>query len=281
MLTITHASNFLLMLLVPLVLGGVIARRLGIGWGVFLAGGGTFVASQVVHIPLNLGVSRALSAGILPHPPESTTWWLLPVALGLSAGLCEEVARYLCLRLVLKRARTWAHGLMYGAGHGGTESIILGALVAWGFVQMVLLKGADLQAFGIPTDQIPSVQGQLETYWSYPWYVPLVGALERVLTIAVHLGLAMAVLQAVVRRRLRWLWAAVLGHALLDAGAVFLSRHGMAAPEVWIAVCALASIGVLFWLRPTAVVQDEAPPITPIEVRRVPLEDVAERMEPR
>ena len=70
---------------------------------------------------------------------SSRTAALLPIALGLSARVCEEVARYLMLRRVATGARDWQTGLMYGAGHGGVESMILGGLVLVGAVNSVML----------------------------------------------------------------------------------------------------------------------------------------------
>ena len=57
-----------------------------------------FVLSQVVHIPLNLGAAQLFSTGLLPAPAPAVKAWLLPLALGLSAGICEEPARWLLFR---------------------------------------------------------------------------------------------------------------------------------------------------------------------------------------
>ena len=98
-------SSFLiqlpLMIVFPIVLGWWIRRRYGVGWGIFWAGALTFVASQVVHLPLNL---RARAAG----RRDAASLWPLPLmalVAGLSAGVCEEGARWITLRFFLKRAR--------------------------------------------------------------------------------------------------------------------------------------------------------------------------------
>ncbi|MEJ5200433.1 MAG: YhfC family glutamic-type intramembrane protease, partial [Anaerolineae bacterium] len=125
-----------LMILFPLLLGGWIRRRYGMGWGLFAAGALTFVASQVVHLPLNyalglLGGGRGVALWPLP---------LMAVVAGLSAGVCEEGARWVALRFFLKRTRGWRSALQFGAGHGGGEAIIFGLLVLANFVTMLVLR---------------------------------------------------------------------------------------------------------------------------------------------
>lgn len=42
---------------------------------------------------------------------------------GLSAGLFEEVGRYLGFRFLLNKKLSWKNGVAYGLGHGGIEAI--------------------------------------------------------------------------------------------------------------------------------------------------------------
>ncbi|MFO7537372.1 MAG: YhfC family glutamic-type intramembrane protease, partial [Chloroflexota bacterium] len=95
--------QFPLMILFPLLLGGWIKRRYGISWTVFGVGALTFILSQVGHIPFNWAtglLTGGWGIGLWPLP-------LLALAAGLSAGLFEEVARWLVLRYWLKQARGW------------------------------------------------------------------------------------------------------------------------------------------------------------------------------
>ncbi len=56
-----------------------------------LAGAATFVASQILHIPANSVLGR-----IFPMAEQSLI--VQAIVLGLSAGIFEEVARYLIYR---------------------------------------------------------------------------------------------------------------------------------------------------------------------------------------
>ncbi|HEY3359125.1 MAG TPA: YhfC family glutamic-type intramembrane protease [Polyangia bacterium] len=235
-----------LMILLPLALGWLIKRRFGVAWRVFGAGALTFVASQIVHLPLNwalglLGPPRGL--GLLSLP-------LLALAAGLSAGLCEELARFVALRFALKRARSWPAALQLGAGHGGVEAIIFGVLVALTLVNMLVMRAVPAARLGLTPEQAAQVAAVAEAYWQTPWYHALLGGLERVLALAAHIAFAVLVMRAVVRRQPAYLVAAVAAHAALDAVAVVASRTlDLVATEGVVAVMAFALLGLAFALR--------------------------------
>src|SRR5436305_3035347 len=124
MLYVTYTLNFVLMIGVPFLLAAFLARQLHVRWGLFWVGAVTFIASQVVHIPFNALLGRLR---LIPSTQPTAGWPLIELAVvaGLSAGLCEELARFLVLRFWLKRDRSWRSALMFGAGHGGVEAVIV------------------------------------------------------------------------------------------------------------------------------------------------------------
>jgi uncharacterized membrane protein YhfC len=217
-LELLYPLNALLMFFLPLGVGVVLAEKLGASWRVFGAGALAFVASQAVHLPLLLGAKALLARGLLPHPPEPWRLAATALGLGLAAALCEEPARYLTFRL-LRRARAWRDALMLGAGHGGLEAMLLGALAGVGFAQLALLRDADLSALALPADRAALLRQQVAAYWSAPLSLALLGALERASALAIHLGLSVMVWRSLSRGSL-WLAGAVGWHALVNAGAV-------------------------------------------------------------
>ena len=244
--------NALLMLALPLALGVFLAARLHVGWRLFAVGAATFVASQVAHIPFNGWVlAPALQAAGLASAEDGLPLILLGLAYGLSAGIFEEGARYLAYRFWIKDARRWREAVMVGAGHGGTEAIILGALAVYAFFQLVALRDTDLASI-VPPGYLDLARAQIETYWAAPWYEALAGAMERILALSVQIGLAVLVLQAFTRRNLLWLAGAIGGHALVDAMAVVGSVRGWSifAIEGLVAVAALLSLAAIFALKP-------------------------------
>jgi len=274
MIPILLFINFALMIVMPLILGWYVARHRGISWRFFAVGMGGFVLSQVFHVPFNWLVLQRWE--LLPTTISVIgNLLILSVFLGLSAGVFEEVTRWGFYRFVIKDARTWGKGVMFGAGWGGIEAILLGVI---GLLNFVILLGMQRGFFGglIPAGQENLVEQQIQVMFGLPWTMTLLGALERLFAICLHLALSVMVLQVFLRRNWLWLAAAILWHALLDATAVFTIQY--ATPilganqsawltELFIGILALVSLGILFWLRtpePQPEVLEPLPPPEPL-----------------
>jgi uncharacterized membrane protein YhfC len=247
----TYPLSAVLILALAIGVGIFLTRKFHIPWRFYLIGGVVFVLSQVLHIPFNIGIGFLFRDGYLAAPPER----LLPIFnaafLGLSAGLFEEVARYLGLRWWAREVRTWSKGLLYGAGHGGTEAIIVGGLILTTYLAMLALQGSEPSTI-LPSNQVEVVRTQAGAYWSLPWYDSLLGFVERTLTLPVQIALAVLVLQAYIRKQLRWLGFAIVWHALLDAVAVYTIRiWNVYIVEAIVGIFAIASLGIIFALRQT------------------------------
>lgn len=257
---LVRGLNALLMVAMPLALGVFLSKRLRLGWGLFAIGATTFIGSQVAHIPFNQFVLSPLMQR-LGIAGSKSGWPLLAVALllGLSAGIFEEGARFLVLRFWAKRARSWKDGLMFGAGHGGAEAIILGLLMTLTLAQMIAYRGADMSKFVVPA-QVERATAQVAAFWSVPWYDALLGAVERAFAIVCQLGLATLVMQAFLRRNPAWLFAAIAWHTIIDMAAVFGSfTVGAYATEAIVGFMALVSLGIVLGLRPRADVSNAGP----------------------
>jgi uncharacterized membrane protein YhfC len=272
--------NVLLMVCLGLGLGAWLARRRKLPWGLFGIGAATFVAAEVAHIPFNsLVLNRVLGALGWSDPKSTGALIGASVLLGLSAGIFEEGARYLMYRFWAKKARSWEEALMIGAGHGGIEAILLGLLAAYALLQALALRGVDL-ATVVPADRLETARLQLEAYWAAPWYAALLGALERLFAICLHLSLGVMVLQCFTRRQTFWLPLAIIWHAFVDAAAVVaaLAQFGAYWTEALVGVMALISLVILFSLRQTATVEPPpgaplAPPAMPRAVDEIPPRD--------
>ncbi|MBE9525166.1 MAG: YhfC family intramembrane metalloprotease [Chloroflexi bacterium] len=242
--------NPVLMLVMPLVLGVYLARRLKGEWRIFGIGVVTFIGSQVLHIPFNLWVLSPFLEKMGWNGVQSgISLAFTAMLLGLSAGVFEEAARYIVFRTWLKEKRDWCSALMFGAGHGGVEAIIVGILALATLIQIMTLRGADLSAV-VPADQIELARAQIEAFWALPGYAVLLGALERASAISLHLGATVLVLQAFRRKQIRWLFAAIAWHAALDAVAVYgIQTWGMYITEALILLMAVISLVFVFKLR--------------------------------
>lgn len=253
------------MLSIPILLGWFIHCQRQPRWGLFFIGMVGFVLSQLFHIPFNWLITSPLDL-----LPTDTTILInlivLSLFLGLSAGVFEEVTRYLIYRFWAKDARTWGQGLMYGAGWGGVESMILGVIVLINAIILAAMSQG-LWREMVPAEQQGLLNEQIQAMVTLPWYEGMIGSLERVFAICLHLSLSLMVLQVFVRGKLWWLWLAIGWHALVDATAVFIQIYweNMYITETAVSVFALISLGIVFWLRETEPIEPELEPLPPPE----------------
>jgi uncharacterized membrane protein YhfC len=273
----THLLNGLLMVGMPIGLAIYLSKRFNLGWRLWWIGAATFVLSQVGHIPFNSLLTQLFQKGILPTLPSSWIPYFNPVVLGLSAGLFEELTRTAVYGWWARDARSWKKGILMGAGHGGVEAIILGALVLYTFLQMAALRTADLAAI-LPSNQVALAQQQVNAYWSTTWTASLLGAVERFFTIPIQIALSVIVLQAFIRRQPAWILLAIGWHALVDAISVYLVNiwSGLAwsayAIEGVIGILSIISVVFLFTLRKS---EPETEPLANIQVQQpVPMEAI-------
>jgi uncharacterized membrane protein YhfC len=270
-LTITHFLNSALMIGLPIGLAVFATNKFRLNWRLVWIGAGTFIFSQVFHIPFNSLVNSLIARGILPYPLMPSARMIYSAVFGgLSAGIFEEVSRYIMYRWWAREARTWRQGILAGVGHGGAEAVILGSLTLWTFIRIISLRGVDLSTV-FPPSQVEIARQQIAQYWSAPWPLTLLGAVERAFSIVTHICLSVIVLQVFTRKQIRWLWLAIGYHALWDASiagiaAKLLSAYpwGAYAIEGLLGLTAILSLGIIFALRggePLAPIEEELPPL--------------------
>ncbi len=175
-----------LMLGVPVAAGGFyLWKRDGSIW-IFLAGVLSFTVSQLVlRIPL------------LQFVEKNWDWWmLLPYTnrvlyyaiLGLTAGLFEETGRWLAFGLVKRKKERldWRDSLALGLGHGGVEAV-------WVAVTGLMASGS-------------AAAGSML----------LLGGMERIFAMILHLGFTFLILKGTTGKKFCWWLLAVVCHGLVD-----------------------------------------------------------------
>jgi uncharacterized membrane protein YhfC len=259
---LAYFLNVLLMIAMPLGLGVWISARRQPGWSLFGMGAIAFVVSQIAHIPFNWLVLQRLN--LLPNDIyQPAHLIILALFLGLSAGVFEESARYFTYRYWAVEARSWGRGLMLGAGHGGSEAILLGLIVGGNYLILARMRQGALLSL-VPEGQLPMVQKQIAALFSAPWYLILLGAVERLFALCFHLSASLLVMQVFIRQQYRWLVMAVIWHTLLNAVSVFsVATWNAYVTEAMIGVMAVASLGIVFWLRQPEPVEPDLIPLPP------------------
>ena len=147
-----------------------------------------FVVSQVLlRIPLMQYIGQNSASYSMFSVTQPV---LFSIVIGLSAGVFEELARFVAMRFLMKQ-RDWQSGFLFGAGHGGIEAVLFVGISA---VSLLLS---------------PSLITSGELYF--------VGGLERFFAMLLHIGLSIIVLQGVMQKRFLYVILAILIHGLVDA----------------------------------------------------------------
>ncbi|MED3319643.1 YhfC family glutamic-type intramembrane protease [Bacillus wiedmannii] len=152
---------------------------------------------------------------------------LFVLLLSLSAGIFEEIARFIAMRYFMKQ-RDWQSGFLFGAGHGGIEAVwIVGIPVISLLLSQTVIQNGDGYYFG---------------------------GIERIFAMILHIGLSFIVLQAVVQKKFRYVVYAILIHGTANALAGIISlyvpgKNGIIMSEVSIAICTLVVFSYSFILK--------------------------------
>lgn len=200
----------LLYLVGPLVLAFVASRVLETSLAPFRAGLITFLLSWVCVIL----VTQAIAASSAWARHDTVLYTILVAA---AAGLFEETGRFFAFRAfrALRAAPTWRTALVYAAGHGGMETLVVGASL--GLTAAVVAHRPDL----LTPEVLASSRAVLATGAGAAVYA----AVERLLVGAlIHSCFTLVVLLGILRRQRRYLGAAILWHFAHDVIAQNLER---------------------------------------------------------
>ncbi|CAM4172204.1 YhfC family intramembrane metalloprotease [Lederbergia lenta] len=227
----------------PIVLVVIFKRKLGISIKVVLFGMLTFfffsqVLEQLAHAYFLFG--NETTEKLFKNP------WMYMLYGGLMAGIFEETGRFIIMKYVLKHFRRWRDGLAFGIGHGGMEAIILvglNSVVMIIFAMMInsgniesLLVNAQVREVLAP------ISDQLTNSSSYFF---LLGGIERLSAIAIHIGLSILVLYAIRNQKMIYLFYAIIIHAIFDFPVALYQAdviENIFVIEAWIAIIGVGSV---------------------------------------
>src|SRR5579871_368416 len=150
----------------PIVLAIIAHRQLHVSWRYVGYGAIVFFLFQLAtRVPAVQLIQAAIGPQLKASPAMLWTWL---VVLALTAGLFEEVGRYVGYRVFMRREdKTWSKAVMFGIGHGGLESVVLvGGLMVLGLVSLWTAANGGLNQ--LPDDQRAAAAQQLQTLSAQP-----------------------------------------------------------------------------------------------------------------
>lgn len=180
--------------------------------------------------------------------------WFLAFFLPFTAGLFEEAGRFLGFRYLLKDRLEWKNGVAYGIGHGGIESILLVGITMINYVlHGILINSGQFDAMIAPNLSQSVAQAIKDTLINTPSWQFLIAGVERMLTMAIQIGLSLVVLYGVKTKKYIYLLYAILLHMLVDIPAVLV--RNMVIAELIVSVFAAASL--IFILKSKRYIGDQ------------------------
>jgi uncharacterized membrane protein YhfC len=255
--------SLLVSTLLPIVLVVVLYIKKRISLAAVLVGALVFLVFQLLtRIPMLQMLSQ-----VAWYRELSQNLVLIALFLSFTAGLFEEVGRYIGMRLFMKNKLQIKNGVAYGLGHGGFEAIVLVGLTYINnlVLSLAINSGQFESTFGAPLGASAELIRQ-QLINTDP-YLFAVAGLERMMTLVVQVALSLVVLLALRRKNLIYLVYAILLHMLVDFVVVILvNRVNVVVSEA--AVFVFAVIGLVFILRLWK--QEETPAIDAVEVSEDP-----------
>jgi uncharacterized membrane protein YhfC len=255
------AISAVFVIVYPIVLAIIANRRLKVGWRYFGYGALIFFLFQIItRVPAVIFIQRAIAPQLQASLPLRITWYFV---LALTAGLFEEIGRYIGYRWLMRREeKTWDKAIMYGIGHGGLESmLVIGGQLLLTLFNIVLISFAGFRV--LSATQRISVIEQFAAINAMPAWTSLLGGWERLWTVPIHIALAVIVLQVFRRKNIWWLWLAVLLHTIVDSFALLLPEwlgsgvNTSLAVESAVTIFGLGALWIIWRLRDRDVSKDE------------------------
>jgi uncharacterized membrane protein YhfC len=200
----------------PFLFGGIAHKKLAVGWKYFWFGALVMLVFQpLTRVPLIEVLQNTVLASLLR---TSTTFtWIWVAIQAVTAGLFEEGGRYIGYRLFMRRQpKTWAKAVMYGLGHEGLESVLLGGglQIVLPLLGVALLSSINLNS--LPEALRQAAIQQIASVNALPIWSPLLVAWGRLWSFPLQVALSVMVLQVFRQRQIRWFFLAILFHTLID-----------------------------------------------------------------
>ena len=209
-----------------------------------------FFIGCLVMMMFAFGLEQLFHAAVLGSPAGAAiqgNLWLYALYGGLAAGIFEETGRLAAFSTLLK-GRKDADALMYGAGHGGIEAILIAGLSMISNISSSLaINAGRMEELLVPFEGAAADQMRLalETLMTHPSWEFLLAGVERISAVVLHLCLSVLVWFAVKEKKYGFYLAAIAMHAAVDGVTVVLSRMGV--PALLLEVLLVAVVAGFAW----------------------------------
>lgn len=146
--------------------------------------------------------------------------YILYLFAALMAGLFEETGRFVAFKTMMKKYNDRRDGVTYGIGHGGIESILLvGGSVCFTLAIALIVNAGAIDTFmeSAPAESREALTEQLRTMAETSPSMYLLGFVERISAVMVHISLSILVFAGVKMKGKKWNYPlAIFLHFAID-----------------------------------------------------------------
>lgn len=214
--------TFLIAAGMPIVLFIIIRRRLKAKVSSFFVGCGAFILfAMVLEQLLHMVVLQGL--GGVSYLITNNVWFYSLYG-GLAAGIFEETGRFIAMKYMMRNSLSRENALMYGAGHGGVEAIMLvGFTYLMNLLYSVMLNSGSLDMM-LAEESGAQLRTALEPLGTVGAGIFYIAGMERIMAIVLQIALSVLVYRAVSQKRCIGYYGLAIGiHFFVDFSVVVVS----------------------------------------------------------
>ncbi|GAB6468550.1 YhfC family intramembrane metalloprotease [Bacillus cereus] len=234
--------QLVLSILVPIIAFVYFRKKYHINWKVVGVGALIFIGfTQILETPFHLFMrGNPAIAPILENP------FVFALYGGLTAGIFEELGRFVAFFFLLKKYQEYKDGFAYGIGHGGIESILVGGFSA--LQTLIFANAINNGSFAQMAEKLPQLNVIKDMLIEQPAYLYFLGSLERIMALVLQIAFSMLVLYAVKQKKYIFLVYAILFHAFVD---FFAALYQTKTINIFVAegITLLFTIGAVILIR--------------------------------
>jgi len=232
----------------PILLIIYAQKKYGRVAGPIVFGALCFMISQVViRIPLITAVLPSMMWYSVMSVNNPIMYYIF---LGVTAGIFEEVGRYIFIKIFMKKNHRYGDALAFGIGHGSVEAVLLvgiNAVTMVIFANMINAGTFTAELTSLPAESIDMISANLLSATPFLAYL---GGIERVFTIIFHIGLTMLVFSGILSGKgIKNLLLAIFIHALVDALAGILPMYFHISVIYVEIIIAIFAVGAFIYTR--------------------------------
>ena len=178
-----------------------------IGCGIFV--GFALILEQILHTVVLTVAGTVIQSNV----------YLYGLYGGFAAALFEETGRFIAMKYCMKKNLDRGNALMYGAGHGGAEAIlIMGLTGISNLITSIMINSGTMQLnmAALPNELQETTFQQLTALWQLPAWQFYMGGVERLSAIVLQIGFSVLMYTAVKTGQKKYLIGAYLAHFAVD-----------------------------------------------------------------